>query len=554
MTTIWRRYSRLIRRAVPRLAVPLMAVGAAMLFAVHLGAGAVATGTVTVVGYLVQRRSADDRLLGTRAVTTTALMLVITSVRPGWPQILSGAAMLMAVLADALFRTLCPVRIQALGLKGYRKRSLGGQVGPFFAVSGVWSLWVVAVLLVGNLPTWTVPVITVVLLGVGSAMAVTEIVNDRRHVDENAVALALTDYSPSFVLYFCGSVEGLYQVRMWLPYLKRVGQPFVTIVRNPALLPEVHELTGGPVVAVRRIEVLERVLPASVGAMFYVNNDVKNADGVRMNGPTHVHLGHGDSEKPPSYAPTTAMFDKIFVAGQAGIDRFARHGVAVPASKFVIVGRPQLESMAVSSPTSRTHGAQPVVLYAPTWRGGLNDMQFGSLAMGEAIVRALVELGARVIFRPHPFSARDAESRLLIARIDALMNEAGAHHITSAKAGEMSITDCFNASDAAVTDVSSVASDYLFSGKPLAVVAPYGDDRSLNLADYPFLAGCYVLTRSGDPRPALTSMLSVDPLRQARLHQREYYLGDTPAEGYANTFVAACRQAIAEPSPRSLAP
>ena len=36
---------------------------------------------------------------------------------------------------------------------------------------------------------------------------------------------------------------------------------------------------------------------------------------------------------------------------------------------------------------------------------------------------------------------------------------------------EMTIEDCFNASDAMVADVSAVVSDYLMSEKPYAIVA-----------------------------------------------------------------------------------
>ena len=35
----------------------------------------------------------------------------------------------------------------------------------------------------------------------------------------------------------------------------------------------------------------------------------------------------------------------------------------------------------------------------------------------------------------------------------------------------MTIEDCFNASDAMISDVSAVVSDYLHSGKPFAIVS-----------------------------------------------------------------------------------
>jgi hypothetical protein len=48
-----------------------------------------------------------------------------------------------------------------------------------------------------------------------------------------------------------------------------------------------------------------------------------------------------------------AIYDLIFTAGQAGIDRYARHGVSIPAEKFRIVGRPQVELIRPGSSAQR---------------------------------------------------------------------------------------------------------------------------------------------------------------------------------------------------------
>jgi len=78
-------------------------------------------------------------------------------------------------------------------------------------------------------------------------------------------------------------------------------------------------------------------------------------------------------------------------------------GVSIPAEKFRIVGRPQVEDVVpVTTPISSI--ATPTVLYAPTWRGHVEETMLYSLPSGERIVSALLERGATVIFRPHPFS------------------------------------------------------------------------------------------------------------------------------------------------------
>src|SRR5690625_7576878 len=52
-------------------------------------------------------------------------------------------------------------------------------------------------------------------------------------------------------------------------------------------------------------------LPISI---FYVNASSGNNMMIRYNQYQHVYLGHGDSDKPPSYNPTHAMYDHIFAA------------------------------------------------------------------------------------------------------------------------------------------------------------------------------------------------------------------------------------------------
>ncbi len=55
----------------------------------------------------------------------------------------------------------------------------------------------------------------------------------------------------------------------------------------------------------------------------------------------------------------------IFVAGPAGAQRYADHGVLIPAEKFQVIDGPQL----VGALERATGASRPAtVLYAPTWR------------------------------------------------------------------------------------------------------------------------------------------------------------------------------------------
>ena len=135
---------------------------------------------------------------------------------------------------------------------------------------------------------------------------------------------------------------------MWLPYFVRIGRPFVIVVRSARMMRDVARRPPGrrsPRQSCCRptLRSLEEVIIPSMTTTFYVNNAVRNTHFIERRELTHVWLNHGDSEKPACFNPVHAIYDKIFAAGQAGIDRYARHGVDIPPRSSEIVGRPQVE-------------------------------------------------------------------------------------------------------------------------------------------------------------------------------------------------------------------
>jgi hypothetical protein len=101
-----------------------------------------------------------------------------------------------------------------------------------------------------------------------------------------------------------------------------------------------------------------------------------------------------------------------------------------------------------------------------------------------------------------------------------------------------------------VTDVSSVAADFLFSGKPFAVV-DVGEPDGDPLTDFPMIRAGYLLRpRFEDPGPILADMLHRDPMASSRHQLRTYYLGDFPSENYAEAFLGQVRTTVAEGAAR----
>lgn len=361
-------------------------------------------------------------------------------------------------------------------------------------------------------------------------------------------------YDPKFLIHFSAPVESEYQLLMWLPIFERVGLKYMVIVRERYMFDIVANATQAPVVLCPTLASVEAVMDSPTSAVYYVNNSMKNSQGVRFGDKIHVQILHGESDKPASYNPVTAMFDEIYVAGQGGIDRYAQHGVDIPPEKFRIVGRPQVEKVDRAT-GSITQVAEPLVLYAPTWHGFHDDAGLTSLPWATTVVQALLNLGVRVIFRPHPYSFKHAPSIRQINEANQLLakaNAEGGQHLFGADATAMPLFDTFNTVDALVTDVSSVAADFLFSGKPFAVV-DVGEPEADPLEEYPMMRAGYLLRpRFEDPTPVLTDMLRHDPMAQVRQELRTYYLGDFPVQTYAEAFLDQVRTTVAEGTARRL--
>ena len=391
------------------------------------------------------------------------------------------------------------------------------------------------------IPTLLLALSTLCLVGAELVLLLARVFSLAR--EGAALRRALEAYRPRFALYWRAEVGTDYQISMWLPYLEQLGKPFIVIVRTMANYDEAVRLTDRPVVLRRTMNELDDVLVRSLKTVFYVNNAGSNTQMVRYPGLRHIMLNHGDSDKAPSYNPVSRMYDRNFVAGQAAIDRFGAHDVEAFPQQFRIVGRPQIADIATAS-SSITELARPTVLYAPTWAGFTTDAQYSSLPWGPAIVAALLREGCNVIFRPHPYAYRTAEFREKcdeIRRLLAADQAPEAEHVYGAQAEtDWSITQCFDASDAMISDVSSVANDYLEADKPLALtvinstVEKFTSENSL-------ASGSYLLEEVGGQivnlDAVLEKLLRSDPLREQRKALKTYVLGDPGGEPYVNLFL-----------------
>ncbi|MGI5215766.1 CDP-glycerol glycerophosphotransferase family protein [Plantactinospora sp. CA-290183] len=515
---------------------------------------------VLAVGSAWAERRINPRaeLVAEPILLTAGLLVGYAARAPGarWTLAVTGLALLGLILVER------PLR-DAVGLET-RSANLGVRSSPLL-VAGRLGAAVLALLLLlagsaaASLPAWPVLLATL-LVGAAGAGALAPIARRRLRPSsaESPVTRALRRHQPEFLLYFSAPPGSEYQVKMWLPYLERIGRPFLVLLREPDFLASVSAATSAPVVVCPTPRSIDEAMVPSLRVAFYVNHGAKNSHCIRFGHLTHIQLHHGDSDKAPSANPVSAIFDKIFVAGQAAIDRYARNGVVIPQEKFAIVGRPQVESIVVDRTPVRER-AEKVVLYTPTWTGHHADVDYCSLPVGEKLVRRLLDRGATVILRAHPYTSQNPASARQLARIEQVLADdrarTGRRHVFGAEAARrMTLVECVNASHALVSDVSAVISDYLYSGKPYAVTDRVGEGERFT-ETFPLAGSGYVLGADmSNLDEVLDRLLDTDPLAEARWRTRTRYLGDFPAEAYADGFLDEARRQLDGTTVRPPAP
>ncbi|MFF5211385.1 CDP-glycerol glycerophosphotransferase family protein [Streptosporangium sp. NPDC000396] len=359
-----------------------------------------------------------------------------------------------------------------------------------------------------------------------------------------AVGKSLGKYRPEVILYFSGPNDSAYQATMWLRPLERIDRPAVVVLRERDMLKVLGE-TSLPVVCIPvAADLMSFSAFRTARVCLYPSNVGKNIHMLRLQGMRSVFVGHGDSDKEASFNPFTKVYDEVWVAGQAGRDRYLRAQVGVRDEDIHEVGRPQLTGIRACGPglPYRT------VLYAPTWEGWTDDLFHTSIiAMGPEIVRLLLARSPalRVIYKPHPLTGyrnpaaghahrqicallEKAELSRSIARHPAGTARAEPIRHQTVTAPEPALYDCFNQADLLITDISSVVADFIASGKPYMVTNVSGMPEQDFRERYPSAEGGYLLTEDLKELPAVLQALEhgdEDVLAATRRKLKTYLLG-----------------------------
>jgi hypothetical protein len=348
------------------------------------------------------------------------------------------------------------------------------------------------------------------------------------------------------VAFFPEPPRNAYQLEQWLPALlalhERHGVALVT--QDSRTAARFRERTTLRVLCVGRTATLDGLAQRStIGLALYVSHHPRNFQMLRFPSVAHVYLGHGESDKAVSASNQLKAYDRVFVAGPAAEERVLSELMWFDASRMVRIGRPQ-----AAAPDPRPAPDRPTVLYAPTWEGAQPSMAYCSVpSHGPALVRALADAGSRVVYRPHP---RTGANRRDVAAADsalrALFREEDMQRSGHAVDTDRPLAEAFADADVLITDVSSLAVEWLPIGRPLIVTVP--SEAGAVVTPSPLLDQVPRLTAAdaGEAGRLVRRCLEEDPDRDRRRALVDHYLGGADPADALVRFLAACDEVIQE--------
>ena len=324
---------------------------------------------------------------------------------------------------------------------------------------------------------------------------------------------AIEAAAPQVVLHHSGRRGTVEQVLLWVPALLALDRACLIVVREASHLDDLADC-GIPVVWAPRSQDVELFMVASVDLALYPSDSTNiNNHLLRVPGIYDVLVGHGDSDEPESRSPIARMYDEVWVAGEAGRQRYAYPTSGLSASKVKEIGpiRPPAP-LTVESPL------RPIAVYAPSWENVVDAVDLSSvLRRGAPVLDALLaRQDVRTIFVPAaPSGSRTPAVATAVERLRRRLTLAGADHATWPAAR---LAEALAVASFAVVDVSPALAEAVRADVPFAVPAPAGMTAA-DLADsFPSTtAGAVLREYPLDVFAALDDALGPDEHAAARL-------------------------------------
>lgn len=344
------------------------------------------------------------------------------------------------------------------------------------------------------------------------------------------------------VVFFSGGINSYYQIQQW-------QRPFEKLDKTHKVLYVItdydvynHYINDNQIIDVVYMETFSNLIEFydtnEFPIVLYINNSLKNFQSVRYSRGYHIHLNHGESEKESMRSNQSQAYDFVFTVGQRGVDRYEEYLLNFDASKFIQVGRPQLDF--IKQMEIKKTDNQRVILYAPTWEATHPSMNYTSVpSYGVDLVSKILEDENNIlIYKPHSaLGSRDEDAKIEDIKIKEIVEDSKRAYYME----EENINDVFTLVDFAFFDNTSVMIDYLHTNKPAAYIEIL-EDQSINELTKAFK------TINKDNFTQLPKILNDELTNDTNKEQRklvkEYYLGNHKEGESVNIFISKITEYI----------
>ncbi len=298
-------------------------------------------------------------------------------------------------------------------------------------------------------------------------------------------------------------------------------------------------------------ELTELYAELDAGVVLYCNNSMLNFQSLLDGRKLHVHINHGESDKQSMASNNAKAYDRVFVAGQAAVQRHEAGLLEFDTSRLVRIGRPQLD-------------LRPPAVLAPTSAGRSSTRRPGRATRSTTTTRRSTPWAStssgrcwpcpdvRAVYKPHPKvttspnpAIRAAHQAILAILGDAALRDPEAGH-QAVTAGDILavIPDC----DAMITDVSSVGLDWLYlrTERPMFITDRHHDAERLR-QDVPVSRCADVIDRVDVAELAalVGARLEHDEHHLARVAMRHHYFDDVQVGESTTRFIAEVGELVA---------
>lgn len=344
------------------------------------------------------------------------------------------------------------------------------------------------------------------------------------------------------VVFFSGGINSYYQIQQWQRSFEKLDKTHKVLYVITDYDVYNHYINDNQIIDVVYMETFSNLIEFydtnEFPIVLYINNSLKNFQSIRYSRGYHVHLNHGESEKESMRSNQSQAYDFVFTVGQRGVDRYEEYLLNFDASKFIQVGRPQLDF--IKQMEIKKTDNQRVILYAPTWEATHPSMNYTSVpSYGVDLVSKILEDENNIlIYKPHSaLGSRDEDAKIEDIKIKEIVEDSKRAYYME----EENINDVFTLVDFAFFDNTSVMIDYLHTNKPAAYIEIL-EDQSINELTKAFK------TINKDNFTQLSKILNDELTNDTNKEQRklvkEYYLGNHKEGESVNIFISKITEYI----------